>query len=151
MYRAYQKVLEVITAALLLGQIIYVAVRYPQIDGKIPTHYDLAGNPDAWSNKSMIFLLLAATIFLYILLTVIIFFPKMWNVPTKVTAQNQAIVTKYVIDMTLLDKLLIVACFFYMTVCSLEGIALGLWFTIFMLVSILGVTFYYTIRMFFIK
>ena len=151
MYRAYQKVLEVITAALLLGQIIYVAVRYPQIDDKIPTHYDLAGNPDAWSNKSMIFFLLGATIFLYILLTVVIFFPKAWNVPTKATAESQAIVTKYVIDMTLLDKLLIVGCFFYMTVCSLEGIALGLWFTIFMLVSVLGVTFYYTIRMFFIK
>lgn len=150
-YNKFQKVLEIVTIALILCEIVYVAIRYSRIGDKIPTHFDLAGNPDAWGSKATIFILLAVTIGLYILMTVCVFFPKMWNVPVKVTEQNKGIITKYIINMVLLDKFLIVACFFYMLVCSMEGIALGLWFTIFMLVSILGVTFYYTIKLFFVK
>lgn len=150
-YNIFQKILEIITIVLVLCQIMYVAVRYSKIGDKIPTHYDFAGNPDAWGSKSTIFILLGVSVILYVLMTVVMFFPKAWNVPIKRTAQNQAIVIKYVINMMLLDKFLIVGCFFYMLVCSMEGIALGIWFTVFMLVSILGVTFYYTIKMFLIK
>lgn len=147
MYNIYQKVLEAITAILVLCQIVYVSVRYSKIGDKIPTHFDFAGNPDGWGSKSTIFVLLGATIFLYVLLTVCMFFPKMWNIPVKVTDENRTRIFSYVINMILLTKLLIVGCFFYMTVCSMEGIPLGIWFTVFMLVSILGVTFYYTAKM----
>ncbi|MGN1032582.1 MAG: DUF1648 domain-containing protein [Intestinibacter sp.] len=147
MYNAYQKVLEVITVALVICQIIYVAIRYPKIGDRIPTHFDFAGNPNSWGNKSTIFILLGATVILYIMLTVCMFFPKTWNIPVKVTAENRARIFSYVINMLLLTKLLIVGCFFYMTVCSMEGIPLGIWFTVFMLVSILGVTFYYIAKM----
>ena len=147
MYNIYQKVLEAITAIFVLCQIVYVSVRYSKIGDKIPTHFDFAGNPDGWGSKSTVFVLLGATIFLYVLLTVCMFFPKMCNIPVKVTDENRARIFSYVINMLLLTKLLIVGCFFYMTVCSMEGIPLGIWFTVFMLVSILGVTFYYTAKM----
>lgn len=147
MYNIYQKVLEAITAILVLCQIVYVSVRYSKIGDKIPTHFDFAGNPDGWGSKSTVFVLLGATIFLYVLLTVCMFFPKMCNIPVKVTDENRTRIFSYVINMILLTKLLIVGCFFYMTVCSMEGIPLGIWFTVFMLVSVLGVTFYYIAKM----
>ena len=100
-YNKFQKVLEIVTIALILCEIVYVAIRYSRIGDKIPTHFDLAGNPDAWGSKATIFILLAVTIGLYILMTVCVFFPKMWNVPVKVTEQNKGIITKYVINMVL--------------------------------------------------
>lgn len=146
-YNIFQKILEVVTMVLLLCQIVYVAVRYSKIADKIPTHFDFAGNPDSWGSKSTVFILLGMTIFLYAIMTVCMFFPKIWNVPVKVTEENRRRIFNYVANMVLLIKLIIVGCFFYMTFCSMEGIALGIWFTIFMLGSVLGVTLYYTVKM----
>ncbi|WP_455542737.1 DUF1648 domain-containing protein [Intestinibacter sp.] len=150
-YNKFQKVIEIITLVLILCQIAYTAVSYPQLSSKIPTHFNLAGEVDGWGGKGTIIILVVATVALYILLTVSMFFPKMWNVPVKITDQNRAIVFKYVMNMILLDKVLIVICFFYMTYCSISSISMGWWFTPFFLISVLGVTFYYTIKLFFVK
>ena len=150
-YNKFQKTMEIITLVLILCQIVYCVVLYPQLPSKIPTHFNFAGEVDGWGGKGSIIILLATTIGLYILLTVTLFFPKLWNIPTKITDQNRGIVFKYVINMVLWDKLLIVACFFYITYCTISSVALGWWFTPFFLISVLGVTFYYTIKLFLIR
>ena len=150
-YNKFQKAVEIITLVLILCQIVYCAVFYPQLPSKIPTHFNFAGEVDGWGGKSSILVLLAATIVLYIMLTVALFFPRLWNVPVKITDQNRGVVFKYVINMVLWDKLLIVGCFFYMTYCSVSSVAMGWWFTPFLLISVLGVTFYYTIKLFLIR
>ena len=42
-YNKFQKTLEIVTFILLLAQIVYTAVLYPQLPSKIPSHFNLEG------------------------------------------------------------------------------------------------------------
>lgn len=150
-YNKFQKSLEILALILLLGQIVYTAVLYPQLPSKIPTHFNFAGEADGWGGKGSIIVLVITTVGLYILLTVTMFFPRLWNVPVKITDQNRGIIFRYVMNMVLLDKLLIVSSFFYITYCSISSTGMGWWFTPVMLISVLGVTFYYTFKLFLVR
>lgn len=150
-YNKFQKSLEILALILLLGQIVYTAVLYPQLPSKIPTHFNFAGEADGWGGKGSIIVLVITTVGLYILLTVTMFFPRLWNVPVKITDQNRGIIFRYVMNMVLLDKLLIVSSFFYITYCSISATGMGWWFTPVMLISVLGVTFYYTFKLFLVR
>ena len=72
-------------AALYAGS----AAAYPRLPGRIPIHFDLAGNPDAWASTSLLswFLLpLIATAmagFLFVIGRVSEYRPELWNVPEK--------------------------------------------------------------------
>jgi uncharacterized membrane protein len=54
-----KKIYDTINMALLLLIGITVFTGYPKLPGRIPTHFDLAGNPDRWSGRSA-FIVLAA-------------------------------------------------------------------------------------------
>lgn len=146
-YNLFQKILEIITVVILVASIVYVAIRYSQIPVKIPTHFDLVGNPDGWGKKSSIFLIVGANVFLYIFMSICTFFPKMWNLPVKITEENQNRIYSYALDMLLVMKFIIVVSFTYMTVCSMEGMPLGIWFTIIMLGAVFGSLIFYIIKM----
>ena len=150
-YNKFHKTLEIVTFILLLAQIVYTAVLYPQLPSKIPSHFNLEGQIDGWSGKGSIIILVIVNVALYILLTVTMFFPRLWNMPVKITDKNKGIVFNYTINMVLLDKLILVMSFSYITYCSISATKMGWWFTSVMLVGVLGVTFYYTFKLFLVK
>ena len=101
-YNKFHKTLEIVTFILLLAQIVYTAVLYPQL-------------------------------------------------PSKITDKNKGIVFNYTMNMVLLDKLILVMSFSYITYCSISATKMGWCFTPVMLVGVLGVTFYYTFKLFLVK
>jgi uncharacterized membrane protein len=56
---------------------------------KIPTHFDLAGNPNAWGSAKGILLLPAIATGLYLLITIVSRYPASFNYPVRITAQNR--------------------------------------------------------------
>ena len=94
-YNKFHKTLEIVTFILLLAQIVYTAVLYPQLPSKIPSHFNLEGQIDGWSGKGSIIILVIVNVALYILLTVTMFFPRLWNVPVKITDKNKGIVKSH--------------------------------------------------------
>lgn len=73
-------------AASLLIAIWY----YPSLPDKIPTHFNLKGEPDDWSSKNAVFMLPGIAVFMYGIMMVVIkgVPPRMWNLPVKVTPEN---------------------------------------------------------------
>jgi len=68
--RCYPPQLEVIPLFLLALAFYLTLHNYSNLPDKIPTHFDLHGNPDEWSSRNMIFLLPGLNAFLYVLLSV---------------------------------------------------------------------------------
>lgn len=68
--RCYPPQLEVIPLLLLLLALFLALHNYSSLPEKIPTHFDLHGNPDEWSGRNMIFLLFGSNAFVYILFSV---------------------------------------------------------------------------------
>jgi uncharacterized membrane protein len=60
-----------------------------RLPAKIPTHFDLAGNPNAWGSPSMLWLLPVMAVVIYGLITLVSFFPSAFNYPVPVTPENR--------------------------------------------------------------
>lgn len=82
--------LTIIGGVLLLGSTILALIMWSQIPDQIPTHFNFAGEADAYGGKgSLIFMIVMAWV-MFIGMTILMKFPNTWNIPVKVTAENRA-------------------------------------------------------------
>jgi uncharacterized membrane protein len=56
---------------------------------RIPTHFDMAGNPNGWGSLATLWLLPIVAVVIYGLITVVSFFPSAFNYPVPVTPENR--------------------------------------------------------------
>ena len=83
------QIASLVLGGLILGvTLLWLWLRWPQIDAVIPTHFGFDGQADSWGSKNSLLPLAALDVFLYVGLTVLLFFPKIWNVPYRYTAQT---------------------------------------------------------------
>ncbi len=87
-----RKYLEAIslTALAILLWITWAALYGPRaLSGPIPTHFDLAGRPNAYGPPQMLLVLPAVALVLYLLITVVSRNPAVFNYPVRVTPKNR--------------------------------------------------------------
>ncbi len=77
-------------ALALLAWITWSALNGPQrLPDRIPTHFDVAGNPNGWGSPAMLLLLPVVAVALYLTMTVVARFPSSFNYPVRVTPENR--------------------------------------------------------------
>jgi uncharacterized membrane protein len=135
----FQMMIEIITIIVLIGLLIYLPLNWNAIPEKIPSHFDFFGNPNIWSDRASIKSLPIVCLIIYILLTIVSFFPNTWNVPVKVTEENKDYVYKHIRNSIVMIKLELVAVFTYITICSAKAIPLGKLFLMIFLACIFGI------------
>ena len=99
-----RKSLEVVALAALTIQIwmtwqaLHGAARLP---GRIPTHFDFAGNPNGWGSPPTLLIYPLVAAILYALITATAMFPAAFNYPAQVqvTAENLARLQAIALDM----------------------------------------------------
>jgi len=142
----FQMTIELITVILLILMWGYLIISWSDIPDKIPGHYNAAGIVDRWGNKNEILALPISSVLLYILLTVVSFFPLLWNVPVKITEENMDFVYSSSKNMLILLKLEVIICFTYIFYCNIKTHSLGIWFLPLWLAIIFGTIINYMIR-----
>jgi hypothetical protein len=73
------------------------------LPSEIPSHFNGAGQPDAYSGKISLFMMPAIGLGLYLMLSVIRFFPHICNYPWPITEENAP--TQYYLAMLMLASL----------------------------------------------
>ncbi len=145
-YTKFQKAIELITIIFLLLIWIYLIVSWDNLPDKIPGHYNAAGIVDRLGNKSEILLTPIVSLVLYTLLTIVSYFPSIWNVPNKVTEENREFTYGNLKTMLILIKMEMVITYAYMTYCGIKTQSLGAWFLPLDLMVIFGTIIYYIIK-----
>ncbi len=84
------RIMTILGGALLLVATIFVLVRWQNLPSQIPTHFNFAGEADAYGGKGAVIFEIITGWVVFILLTIIVKFPKTWNMPFKVTPENSA-------------------------------------------------------------
>ncbi len=120
---------EIAGAIVLLSLLSYLALRWGDLPEKIPTHYDFSGRPDAWGSKSAILYLPAVALLVWILLTVVSFFPSIWNYPVKVTPRNAEFLYRCSLNLLLLLKFELTILFSSVTCFAVNLKNLPVWLT----------------------
>lgn len=123
------RILNILCLIVLIGITIYLIIRWNSMPKLIPSHYDFSGKVDSYGSKASVLIMPIMSWVLYILITVIEMFPALWNTGVKVTEENKFRV--YAILRLMLDiiKFIMVVSFAYTTICSVEFMPLGAWFT----------------------
>lgn len=127
--RSVDWLLEFFGLAFLLLLIILPAVYYGDLPGEIPTHFDGSGLPDGYGSKGTLLLFPVIGFVLYFLLTIISFFPHIFNFPVKITPQNAEIQYRLAIRLLRILKTLILVMFSficYQTIKTAMGSSVGL-------------------------
>lgn len=147
-YSKFQLILEIIGAMILTALFIYIVKNWGDIPGKIPGHYNALGVVDRWGNKNEILILPIIGGIIYLGLTIVTFFPEIWNVPATQTEENKKAVYRCVKTMVIALKVEMIGVFFYITFYSANSWGLPIMFLPINFVIIFGTLIYFTVRSF---
>jgi len=103
------EILAIITMLSFLGFMLY---HYTSLPETIPTHFNAAGEPDAYGGKINLLLLPAIVLVVYSLLTLFSRIPEKFNYPVRITQQNARVQYTMGLRMIRIMKLGIAILFF---------------------------------------
>jgi uncharacterized membrane protein len=147
-----EKILQTICFLILAVNVILLIMSWSGLPAGIPTHFNFSGVPDSYGSKSELLVLPIITVALYILITVIERFPKMYNFPFEITEKNASYEYKSARKMLVFMKTEVVASFSYILWASIEiakGVISGLgnWFSLVFIVIVGGTIGFFYINM----
>jgi uncharacterized membrane protein len=127
----------------IILMIVYVIMCYNDLPNTIPKHYTATGQADGFGGRSILLVLPALTIVIFLILTVSLKFPHLFNYPFAVTDENAERQYKNLTLMVRILKTLMVGIFLFLTYATIQnGLGnkdgLGTWFTALALFSVLG-------------
>ena len=123
-----RKTLEAIGLAALavLFWVTYRAFNGPdRLPARIPTHFDLAGQPNGWGSPSSLLLLPAVALAIYLSITLVSRFPSAFNYPVRVTPENHAQLEALALGMVAWLKVELVCLFTWIQWSILEDVRNG--------------------------
>ena len=146
-------VIELIGLFGIIFVIVFVMTSYNQLPDTIPRHYNATGEPDGFSGKSILFVQPMVTVATYLVLTIGLRFPHIFNYPVEIIAENAERQYRNAILLMRVIKTLIVIMFGYLTYATIQtGLGkmhgLGIWFAPVFLVVILGAVGFFVYRAF---
>jgi hypothetical protein len=118
-----RKSLESISLAALAFMFwLYWSARFGpgRLTGSIPTHFNFAGQPDAWGKPTMLPVLPVVAAATYLLITLVARFSSTFNFPVKVTAENRPRLEALTLDMLVWLKMEIVCLFAWIQWSTIE-------------------------------
>lgn len=138
-----EKILIASTVLVNIFTWVYLLIQWSEIPSKIPSHFDLLGNPDAWSGKNSI--LISPIMFTLITIVIILLsrIPQHFNYVVTITKENAERQYKNAREMILWLSFYISILGFYMPWSTIQvgnGNSNGLnaWVMILIMVAIFG-------------
>lgn len=147
----YEIAVNVVSLLLLIGTLIYLGINWTTIPEKIPGHYNASGEVDRWGNKTELFFMPVMAWILFGGLSVAERFPKLWNTGVQVTEKNKERIYPIFKNLLVTVKLLIVVVFTFLTINSIQGNNLPIWFLPVYLILMFGSIIYFPIKAYKVK
>jgi len=143
---------QVLAFLLVLATVLLAWSEWSGLPERIPTHFNAAGDADAWGSRSTFLIIPVVSVLLYLVLSVVERIPHRHNYPKPLTAENREQVYALSSAMVLQLKVVICASFLYMLwsiVQITRGDATGLpvWFLPVFLALIFSPVLYFFWRM----
>ena len=121
------RIMTTVQGILLLAATIFVFIRWQVLPEQIPVHFNFVGKANAYGGKNTVFFIMIGAWVLFVAMTILIKFPKAWNLPVKVTAANRN--KLYGIAGAMLEtvKLLVTLLFIVIMVCMALAVSIPQW------------------------
>jgi uncharacterized membrane protein len=117
--KPWQTFITVFSLLLLLGNLAYIIIEWPNLPEKIPGHFNAAGDVDRWGGKGELLLLPAIGLVLWLGSTVLEKYPHVYNY-INLTEENAEKQYRYAVTLLSFQKMIISAFFVYISVQSIQ-------------------------------
>lgn len=114
----WQRILGILSPVVLLGAIVFVLIRWPQLPAQIPSNYNAAGKVTGYSSRGLLFLMPAIGLIGDALIAIVERIPQTWNTGVRVTLYNRVRVYRLVRDLMAELRLALALSFAGITVCQ---------------------------------
>ena len=84
----YDKTVEILSFATAAWLIWLVFRYYPELPGRVPSHFNITGEVDAYSTKSSFLVLPVIGLAIFFSLQILNHFPHIFNYPKQITTEN---------------------------------------------------------------
>lgn len=145
-YTKLQLALEITGLLFLVGMIVFIYTQWDQIPQQVPMHYNLRGEIDSWGSKYQTLILPTISILLYIFITVVSFFPQIWNVPVQITDENKEVVYLSTKNLIIFMKVEMLTIFFYLNYHTVIAQPLSIIFLPISMIIIFGTLIFFIVR-----
>lgn len=88
-YTNFQKILEIIGIIILLAYLIFFFLTFSSLPDKTPAHFDFAGEVTRYGSKYEMVIMPVLGVIMYGGITILQKYPSAWNVPIKITTENE--------------------------------------------------------------
>lgn len=124
---------------------------FESLPEKIPTHFNAAGEPDAWGNKSFLFISPGISSLLFLLISLVSLYPHKFNYNIEITSENAAYQYANAVRMMRVMKLAMMLIFLFILVMTIrtalgKAEGLGWWFILAVFGLMLGPIVYFLNR-----
>ncbi|MDR3552506.1 MAG: DUF1648 domain-containing protein [Clostridia bacterium] len=128
-------VVEILCVLAILTTIVLLVINYVRLPERVPSHFDFSGAADGWGSKSVLFMLPCLMIGLYLVMTIVARFPRIFNMPIEITEENaerEYRLARGMVAVIKLEIVLFMALFEWQTIkAAAEGrLQMGMWYTI---------------------
>ncbi len=147
----YDIAVNFICILLFLGMAIFLGLTWQDIPDQVPGHYNAQGEIDRWTGKGELLITPIVGWLLFIGVTVIELFPKLWNTGVTVTEENWPRVYRVIKNMMGTMKLQLSSIFVFLTINSALQNELPSWFLPVVLIVVFGSLGYSIVRLVQIK
>lgn len=144
-------VIEVFGVIFLVILVLLPIIFQKDLPERIPIHFNGAGIPDGYGGRSSLWILPMTGIGLYLLLTILSFFPRIYNFPVKITPENALVQYRLASRLLRVLKTIILMMFSficYQTIQAAKGgvAGLGKSFLPIFLILTFGVVIFYLVQ-----
>lgn len=145
--KKYAKYMTIFCKALLVLTFMYLLCSWSRLPGKIPLHYNGAGEIDGWGSKWTLWFLYVVSLLMYGGISLTERHPDIWNTGVTVTRNNRDMVYLLLKHLIVTLKAGVTLIFCYLSIWTTTGKDLQGWFMPAALLLVFGPLAFYLIRM----
>ena len=131
----------------LLGTTLFLFIFWNKIPTEIAGHFNGAGEVDGTTGKGGLIFLHVVSWLMFLGISALECCPEAWNVGVRITRQNKAKVYRNVYHMIVCSKLAMVLIFCFLTIWSVNGKNMPVWFSPVSLLGTFGPMLFFCIRL----
>ena len=105
---------ELVHVTILLGIVVMTYMLWVDAPDRVPTHFDLHGNPNGYSEKSVFWIMAGAAVISTLVLDITSYFPKQMNMPFSLQTERQCYMVNTLMHISAILAQLIFAYLIYM-------------------------------------
>ena len=132
---------------MLVGITIYLIIMWGSIPDQIPGHFNASGEVTRWDSKSTLVVMPVIAFVMFVGMTILERFPRIWNTGVRVTQENMHRIYRVLKSMLNTMKLVVTALLITISLIQSLTQTLPIWFLPVFLVLIFGTIIFYIVRL----